>query len=143
MEQWMADISVRIIKEWDLQSLVDLYKAGGWWQKDHDPEHIPDLVRSSYAFAVAVHNPSGRTIGMGRAISDGISDAYLQDLVILPEFRGMGAGKKIVSELLRFCTSRKITWIALIAEPGTEEFYASLGFLPMKGHTPMKFRGIL
>jgi GNAT superfamily N-acetyltransferase len=138
----MGDISVRIVKEWDLQALVDLYKAGGWWQKDYDPKHIPDIVRSSFAFAVAIHDPSGRTIGMGRAISDGISDAYLQDLVILPEFQGMGAGKKIVSALLRFCASRNIIWIALIAEPGTEDFYAHLGFFAMKDHVPMKFRGI-
>jgi ribosomal protein S18 acetylase RimI-like enzyme len=139
----MTGISVRIVKEWELQALVNLYKAGGWWQKDHDPQHIPDLVRSSYAFAVAVHEASGRSIGMGRAISDGISDAYIQDLVVLPEFREMGAGRMIVSALLRFCVSRNVNWIALIAEPGTEDFYARLGFLPMKDHIPMKFRGML
>jgi ribosomal protein S18 acetylase RimI-like enzyme len=143
MEHWMADFSIHLVKEWDFQALVELYKAGGWWRKDHDPNHIPDLVRSSYAFAVAVHNPSGRTIGMGRAISDGVSDAYIQDLVVLPEFRGIGAGKKIIGELLVFCVSHKITWIALIAEPGTEDFYAQLGFFPMKEHTPMKFRGMI
>jgi GNAT superfamily N-acetyltransferase len=139
----MADISVRIVKEWNLQALVDLYKAGGWWQKDHDPKHIPDLVCSSYAFAIAVHEQSGRTIGMGRAISDGISDAYIQDLVVLPDFRGIGAGGMIVNALLRFCVARNIRWIALIAEPGTEDFYTHLGFLPMRDHIPMKFRGIL
>jgi ribosomal protein S18 acetylase RimI-like enzyme len=139
----MADISVCIVKEWDFPALVDLYKAGGWWRKDHDPSHIPELVRSSYAFAVAVHDPSNRTIGMGRVISDGVSDAYIQDLVILPEYRGMGAGGEIVSTLLRFCISRNITWIALIAEPGTEDFYAGLGFSPMRDHVPMKFRGVI
>ncbi|NTU99662.1 MAG: GNAT family N-acetyltransferase [Methanoregulaceae archaeon] len=136
-----SDISIYLVKEWDRQALIELYTAGGWWHKDQDPEHIPELVRSSFAFAIAFHNPSGRTIGMGRAISDGVSDAYLQDLVILPEFRGMGAGRKIVEELLRFCISRNITWIALIAEPGTDDFYGHLGFFPMRDHIPMKFRG--
>jgi len=139
----MADISIHIVKEWDLQALSDLYKAGGWWQKDHDLKQIPDLVRMSFAFAVAVHNPTGRTIGMGRVISDGISDGYIQDLVVLPEFRGLGAGKMIVVSLLRYCITRQITWIALIAEPGTDEFYTHLGFFPMKDHKPMKFRGKL
>ncbi len=136
-----GDISVQIVKEWEVQALIELYKAGGWWYKDQDPKHIPDLVRSSFAFAIALHNPTGRTIGMGRAISDGVSDAYLQDLVILPEFRRMGAGKKLVEELLRFCISRNITWIALIAEPGTDDFYRHLGFSPMRDHIAMKFRG--
>lgn len=136
-----GDISVQIVKEWEVQALIELYKAGGWWHKDQDPKHIPDLVRSSFAFAIALHNPTGRTIGMGRAISDGVSDAYLQDLVILPEFRRMGAGKKLVEELLRFCISRNITWIGLIAEPGTDDFYGHLGFSPMRDHIAMKFRG--
>jgi GNAT superfamily N-acetyltransferase len=139
----MVDISVHIVKEWNTGELVDLYHAGGWWEKDQDPCHIPDLVQSSYAFAVAVHEPSGRTIGMGRVISDGVSDAYIQDLVILHEYRGLGAGKEIVTSLLRFCISRNIRWIALIAEPGTEEFYAGLGFSPMKDHVPMKYRGVI
>jgi GNAT superfamily N-acetyltransferase len=143
MSGYTGDISVHIVKEWDIQALVSLYKSGGWWQKDHDPAHIPDLVRSSYAFAVAVHEPSGRTIGMGRVLSDGVSDAYIQDLVILPEYRGMGAGGNIVTSLLRFCTSRNISWIALIAEPGTEDFYTGLGFSPMRNHVPMKFRGVI
>jgi len=137
----IEDISVQIVREWDSGALLELYKAGGWWHKDQDPKHIPELVRSSFAFAIAVHDPSGRTVGMGRAISNGISDAYLQDLVILPEFRRLGAGKKIVEELLRFCISRHITWIALIAEPGTDDFYEHLGFIPMRDHIPMKFRG--
>ncbi len=139
----MTDISVRIVKEWDLQALVELYEAGGWWSRGLDPSHITGILRSSFAFAVAVHDPTGRTIGMGRAISDGVSDAFIQDLVILPEFRGMGAGGKIVRAILRFCISHHITWIALIAEPGTEDFYERFGFSPMKDHVPMKFRGVL
>lgn len=139
----MTDISVSIVKEWDLQALVDLYVAGGWWGRDQDPSHISEIIRSSFAFAVAVHVPTGRTIGMGRVISDGISDAFIQDLVILPEFRGKGAGGKIVRTMLRFCISHHVTWIALIAEPGTEDFYERFGFSPMKDHVPMKFRVVL
>lgn len=139
----MTDISVNIVKEWDLQALVDLYTAGGWWIKDQDPSHINDIIQSSFAFAVAIHVPSGRTIGMGRAISDGVSDAFIQDVVILPEFRGIGAGGKIIRAILRFCISHRITWIALIAEPGTQEFYEHYGFALMKDHVPMKFRGML
>jgi GNAT superfamily N-acetyltransferase len=76
---------------------------------------------------------------MGRVISDGIADAYIQDLVVLGEWRGWRVGKMIVTLLLEECRSRKITWIGLIAEPGKEDFYKSLGFAPMPGHVPMLF----
>lgn len=138
-----SDISVHVVKEWDTAALIDLYKAGGWWLQEHDPTHIPELVRSSFAFAVAVDRISGRSVGMGRVISDGVTDAYIQDLVVFPEYREQGVGKKILQTLLRFCFSQKITWIALVAEPGTEEFYSRLGFSPMKDHVAMRFRGVI
>src|SRR5690606_28247620 len=91
-------------------------------------------------FVVAVDRISGRTVGMGRAISDGVSDAYIQDLVVLPDFRGRGVGKAIIKRLVEVCISRGITWIALVAEPGTQEFYKEAGFSPMEGHMPMLHR---
>ncbi|NYT07273.1 MAG: GNAT family N-acetyltransferase, partial [Methanomicrobiales archaeon] len=114
---------------------------GGWWLDEHDPARIPELVRGSFAFAVATAGDSGPPVGMGRVISDGIADAYIQDLVVIPGYRGKGVGRMIVRALLRFCFSRNVTWIALIAEPGTEDFYTGIGFVRMKDHIPLRFRG--
>jgi len=69
-----------------------LYRAGGWWKDEYDPAEIPGLIRGSFAFAVAVEEESGRAVGMGRVISDGVSDAYIQDLVVLPEYRSRNVG---------------------------------------------------
>jgi aralkylamine N-acetyltransferase len=78
---------------------------------------------------------------MGRVISDGIADAYIQDLMVLPEWRKKNAGGMIVSALIERCVSNGITWIGLIAQPGTDAFYRSLGFEPMAGHIPMLYHG--
>ena len=77
---------------------------------------------------------------MGRIISDGISDAYIQDLVIYHKYRGKGIGKKLVNALLKHCLSNGLLWIVLIAEPGQYEFYLPLGFKTMKDHVPMKYQ---
>jgi len=130
-----------LVKEWDTRALVDLYRAGGWWKEGWDPAHIPLLIQSTFLFIVAVQRQSGRTVGMGRAISDGVSDAYIQDLVVLPEFRGRGVGKAIVERLVESCLARGITWIALVAEPGTCDFYSGMGFTAMVGHVPMLYKG--
>jgi GNAT superfamily N-acetyltransferase len=135
------EFTVMVVKEWDINALVRLYRAGGWWKEEWDPSGIPRLVRSSFVFAIALHRESGETVGMGRAISDGVSDAYIQDLVVLPEFRGSGAGRMLLEKLVEVCLSRGITWIALVAEPGTADFYARSGFVPMEGHVPMRFQG--
>jgi ribosomal protein S18 acetylase RimI-like enzyme len=75
---------------------------------------------------------------MGRILSDGVSDAYIQDLVVLPEYRGRGIGKELVQRLVAHCRKANLTWIALVAEPGTEGFYQSLGFTSMIGYVPMR-----
>jgi ribosomal protein S18 acetylase RimI-like enzyme len=77
---------------------------------------------------------------MGRVISDGVSDAYIQDLVVLPTYRSQSIGKKIAQKLIEFCQSKGIVWIGLIAEPGSSQFYTSLGFTTMENHIPMLYK---
>ena len=76
---------------------------------------------------------------MGRVLSDGVSDAYIQDLVVLPEYRKKGIGKKLITDLIQYCKSKNISWIALISEPNQEEFYKKIGFKEMANYTPFKY----
>lgn len=133
-------IHVRLVKAWDPDEIVSLYHAGGWWKEEYDPGSIPNLILGSFAFAVAVDQKTGHAIGMGRIISDGVSDGYIQDLVVLPAFRKRGIGQEIVETLVSACRNAGITWIGLIAEPDTEAFYRPLGFHVMTDHIPLLWR---
>jgi GNAT superfamily N-acetyltransferase len=134
-------IRIEVVTSWDTDEIISLYRAGGWWKPGYDPVELPALIRSSFAFTVAVDEKTGTAIGMGRAISDGVSDAYIQDLVVMHEFRGQGIGKKILTCLIEYCLSKRIYWIGLIAEPGTAEFYLPAGFSRMEGYIPMLYDG--
>ena len=135
------EIVVQLVHSWDNNEIADLYRAGGWWKEEYDPAALGSLIQGSFLFAVAVDPKIGKAIGMGRVISDGVSDGYIQDLVVLPDYRKCGIGRDMVSALVEQCIQSGITWIALIAEPGTEFFYHPLGFVSMQGHVPMIFRG--
>jgi ribosomal protein S18 acetylase RimI-like enzyme len=135
------NIVVQLVRSWDNNEIADLYRAGGWWKEEYDPAAISSLIQGSFSFAVAVEKKSGKAIGMGRVISDGVSDGYIQDLVVISDYRNSGIGKELVSALVKNCIQSGITWIALIAEPDTEKFYLPFGFFPMEGHVPMIFRG--
>jgi ribosomal protein S18 acetylase RimI-like enzyme len=135
------NIVVQLVSSWDNNEIADLYRAGGWWKEEYDPAALDSLIKGSFSFAVAVDTKTGKAIGMGRVISDGVSDGYIQDLVVLPEYRKSGIGREMVSALVGHCRQSGITWIALIAEPDTENFYLPLGFVPMQGHVPLIFRG--
>ena len=77
---------------------------------------------------------------MGRALSDGVSDAYIQDIVVRTDYRGQGWGQKIVSFLVRELRTAGVDWIGLIGAPGTKDFYEKLGFAPMPNFVPMKYQ---
>lgn len=132
-------IDVILVKIWDADDIRSLYREAGWWNEEWDPAHLNLLIAGSLAFAVAVDLETGSAVAMGRAISDGSSDAYIQDLVVKSEYRDSGIGRKILTTLVTYCQARGITWIALIAEPGTEQFYVPSGFERMEGSVPMIF----
>ncbi len=134
------NITIRLVQSWDEVEIADLYRAGGWWKEEYCLKDLPRLIRGSFLFAVAVDSKTGRAIGMGRVISDGVSDGYIQDLVIFPEYRKTGIGTQIVSTLVKKCLEQGVLWIGLIAEPATEKFYLPFGFHPMEGHTPLLYR---
>jgi GNAT superfamily N-acetyltransferase len=134
-------IRIELVKSWEEEQIAQLYKAGGWWKDYMESTRLQELISKSFLFAVAIDISTGRSVGMGRVISDGIADAYIQDVVVLPEWRKKGVGKRIVSKLLKCCRSCSIAWIGLIAQPGTDSFYQSLGFEHLQGHVPMLFPG--
>ncbi|WAI00892.1 GNAT family N-acetyltransferase [Methanogenium organophilum] len=135
------EITVAVVPSWDAEEIVALYRVAGWWDEVSRADHmIPAIFSGSFAVAVA-YNIDKRAVGMGRVLSDGISDAYIQDVVVDPRFRGQGIGKRIVQELVDTCRQAGIGWIALVAEPGTHTFYEPLGFTVMEDYLPMKYEG--
>jgi spermidine synthase len=120
----------------DIADLIGLYVAASWWGGSTDnSDLVRAIVAGSHVFVTARHE--GRIIGMGRAISDRVSDAYLQDITVLERYRGQGLAKKILQKLIERLTSDKIFWIALIAERGSSGLYERVGFKPMENSTPM------
>jgi aralkylamine N-acetyltransferase len=116
-----------------LQELLDLYRLQGWWGPPggRDSESAGAIVRGSHCFVIASHE--GRVVGMGRAISDRASDAYIQDVAVHPAFRKKGIGTGIVLELVGRLQRDGLGWIGLVAEAGTWNFYRKTGFVEMPG----------
>jgi spermidine synthase len=135
----MADIRFEFVTSAPTESIVELYKAGGWWTESPRARAIvAEMVRGSFCFMLA-RDPDGRIVAMGRAISDGASDAYIQDVVVLKEFRRLGIGRELIRRLTQFCVERRIEWIGLVAEPGTMEFYEGLGYKELEGYRAMRY----
>ncbi len=123
----------------ETEQIKQLYLSNGWIDAaDGDTEVlIKKIIKSTFCFVIA--RDEGRIIGMGRSISDGVSDAYIQDVTVLPEYRKKGIGGKLIDFLVKYLHSEGIGWIGLISEPGYNSFYQHQGFSIMQGYTPFLY----
>ncbi len=129
----------RIVRELDPAAVIRLYSQADWWEPGDGADAVLPLLQGSFRVAAAFDGD--RLAGMARALSDGASDAYIQDVVVDPAYRKQGIGGALVRLLLDELQKSGVSWIGLIGAPGTEHFYRELGFTPMKGFTPMRFTG--
>ena len=120
-----------------IRQIEDLYRSQGWWNTDDNEGFrlIPRLIAGSHCFVAAIKR--GDVIGMGRAISDGVSDAYIQDLTVRRDCRNQGIGQRILRVLLERLHADGLRWIGLIAEPGSDNLYRRFGFRKMPSWIPM------
>jgi len=109
--------------DWD--ELCALYRAAPLGNKS--PEGLKTAFSNSM-FKCFVYD-SGRLIGVGRALADGVDCSYICDVAVHPSHQGLGIGKDIVAKLVDRSSRHKK--IILYAVPGKEPFYRKLGFKRM------------
>ncbi len=121
------------------RDLLPLYEAAGWLEPGEDAALLDRLAAGSRQFACAWDDD--RLVGTMRALSDGVSDAYLLDLVVLPAYRHRGIGAELVRRLGAALRERGLGWIVLVGAPGTAAFYSHLGAPVLEGYTPYRLKG--
>ncbi len=136
----LPHIIIKVVTSASQKDLINLYKEAGWWETAYDehPEFLNLIVKNSSVFVGAFLGE--KLIGMGRALADLASDAYIQDVAVLKEFRGRGIGRKIIQTVIKNLKKTGVDWIGLVAQPGTSFFYEELGFEVLKDHVPMKYK---
>jgi GNAT superfamily N-acetyltransferase len=97
-----------------------------YWAKGRPRDVVERLVRE--ATRVVGLYRDGRQVGFARAVSDGVSVAYLADVYVLPEFRGRGLGVELVREAVERGPFARVRW--LLHTRDAHDLYAKFGFGP-------------
>ncbi len=134
-----SPIEVRILKSAPAADIVALYKDAGWWDGKFDESWVPGVVTGSFRFVGAFEGE--RMVGMARALSDGVSDAYILDVTVLRSHRKLGIARRIVDTLVDELESLEMDWIMGIGEPDALGFYERMGIEIMDGYKPLRFKG--
>ncbi len=110
----------------NLNEIKEVYASVGWTK--HSIEIIRQIFEASNVIALVTVN--GRVIRIGRAITDGVFNAAIYDVVVHQDFQRQGIAKKIMEFLLDKLSD--VSCVHLISTTGNEGFYRKLGLKKLK-----------
>jgi len=110
----------------DLDELHRFLSTESYWALGRSRETVERLVRESQR-VVGLYRDD-RLLGFCRAVSDGVSFAYLADVYVHPEARGRGLGAEIVCEMVERGPYADRKW--LLHTEDAHGLYKKLGFAP-------------
>src|SRR5687768_2855340 len=68
-----------------------------YWARTRTPEQTRTAIENSICFGMY---KSDQQIGFARVVTDRATFAYIGDVFVLPEFRGLGLGKKLMVAMI-------------------------------------------
>lgn len=84
---------------------------------------------TSYAHIAAYDNDC--LIGYVDSVSNGVTDAYIQDLMVHPDYRGRGIGTELMNRMIGHLKDQNIYMISVVYESALSNFYKRFGFFEM------------
>lgn len=122
------DINISEYIEYNQNEILDLYKSVGWTNYTKHPERLQKGFKNSLCILAAYCE--NKLVGILRAVGDGATILFIQDIIVLPEYQRMGIG----TSLMKFAMKkyRDVYQIELLTDDTekTIEFYKSVGLTP-------------
>lgn len=109
----------------DIYKLRDLFNATAFWAKERSLEDLQTAI--AYSDPVVTVWDGDRMIGFTRGTSDGVFRGTIWDVVIHPEYQGLGLGRKLVETLISHPRMSRVERIYLMTTH-QQSFYERIGF---------------
>jgi ribosomal protein S18 acetylase RimI-like enzyme len=94
----------------DVEAVWEFLSTQAYWARWRGIDDVRAQVEGAWR-VVGAYGRDGRLVGFARALSDGVSLAYLADVYVLPEHRGHGLGKALVDEMIEQGPGRDFRWM--------------------------------
>lgn len=103
-----------------IDSIYETYQSVGWLK--HDKDKIRKIFENSTHVVLAIYD--NKVIGFARALSDGVFNAAIYDLVVNKDFQNNQIGMHMFKHILKEIGS--VSCIHLISTIDNLEFYQKL-----------------
>ena len=125
----MNSIKLQPYTEYNEAEILALYSSVGWTAYTAEPEKLR-LGFENSLFTIGAYE-NGELVGLIRAVGDGQTIVFIQDILVFPEHQRRGIGSLLLKAVLeRYAHVRQIE-LATDNTEKTAAFYKSLGFAPM------------
>ncbi len=109
-----------------VKALADLRESVGWNRMER--EYKNPLMTSYYHISVYEDD---KLIGYIDSVSNGVTDAYIQDLMVCPDYQGKGIGTDLMDKMIEYLKEKRIYMISVVYEECLKPFYERFGFYNM------------
>lgn len=106
--------------------LSDLRESVGWNRMEEEYENP---LMTSYCHITVYENDE--LIGYIDCVSNGVTDAYIQDLMVHPNYQGKGIGTELMNQMIAYLKEKHIYMISVVYEESLKPFYEKFGFYQM------------
>lgn len=106
------------------KTIADLREAVGWNRMECVYENL-----DSY-YHISVYD-NERLVGYIDSVSNGATDAYIQDLMVHPDYQRRGVGTELMNRMIAALKQRHIYMITVVFEEDLKPFYRRFGFWDM------------
>lgn len=113
-------------KQLEVAEVLPLYEAVGWTNYSHNPSMLEQAFAHSL-FVLAARD-QGKLIGLLRAVGDGASILFIQDIIVLPDYQRQGIGRRLMQETLEHFSHVYQIHLLTDQTEKTAAFYQSVGF---------------
>ena len=108
----------------DLDALWTFLSTEAYWGRWRSRDDVVRQLQGSWRVLGAYHG--AEMVGYARAISDGVSLAYLADVFVLREHRGRGLGRRLIAAMVEEGPGREFRWLLNTSDP---PIYEPFGFV--------------
>lgn len=122
-------MEIREYKEYDKNEIMQLYGSVGWTAYTDAPLLLEQGFANSLLVLAAYENDA--LLGLIRAVGDGATIVYVQDILVYPEFQRKGVGSALMKAMLEWFGQVRQIVLCTDDTEKTIAFYESLGFRQM------------
>ena len=110
-----------------MPEVLALYKSVGWSMYTRDPARLERAL--THSLMVLGTYEGKQLVGLIRAVGDGETILFIQDLLVLPEYQRRGIGKQLIEALLARFPEVRQRVLLTDNDPKTRNFYKAAGFV--------------